>query len=240
MPLFISAKPAHGLTAKLRRRLHCSATEFWRARHALAAVEFALILPFLVLLMLGTVEAARLIIFSRNVTQVAATMEGMLNQNGTGSVNYIDLHFAHDSAMVIFPQMLQDAAQKKISWGNDISISMASVLFTPNPSTCTSNCTYTANVVWNSGSNKRACGVPLTPVADTAAPSNTTLPMDVFKSGSLIVVDIAFNYTPIFGLGIFKAIPIRRSAYLPPRYVQLIKYAVKSGDDGIGTECPGY
>jgi Flp pilus assembly protein TadG len=240
MPLFISAKLAHGLAAKLRRRLPCSATEFWHARQALAAVEFSLILPFLILLMLGSVEVARLIIFSRNVAQVAATMEGMLNQNGTGNVNYIDLHFANDSAMVIFPQILQDAAQKNISWGNDISISMASVLFTPNPPTCTSNCTYTANVVWNSGSNKRACGVPLTPVADSAGPSNTTLPIDVFGPGSRIVVDVAFNYTPLFGLGIFGAIPIKHSAYLAPRYVPLIKYTVTSGDDGIGTECPGY
>jgi Flp pilus assembly protein TadG len=244
----VHAKPVHGLVSKPGRHLHCSATEFWRARQAVAAVEFALMLPFLVLLMLGSVEVARLIIFSRNVTQVAATVVEMLSQNGVGTINYVDLHFAQDSAMVIFPQILQDAAQKNISWGNDISISMASVLFTPNPSTCTSNCSYTANVVWNSGPNKRVCGVPLNPVPDTAAPSNTTLPTDVFGPGSLIVVDIAINYTPmfgstftaIFGSPLFGTIPIKHSAYLAPRYVPLVNYAVVSGDDGIGAECPGY
>jgi Flp pilus assembly protein TadG len=241
MSLF--TKPAHGLMAKPRRHLHCSATEFWRARQAVAAVEFTLILPFLILLMLGSVEVARLIIFSRNVTQVAATTVEMLSQNGSGTVNYVDLHFAQDSAMVIFPQILQDAAQKNISWGNDISVSMASICFgsssTTCTPTCTSNCTY-ANVVWNSGSNKRVCGVPLNPVADTAVPSKTTLPTDVFGPGSLIVVDIAFNYTPMFGLGLFGTISLKHSAYLAPRYVPLIKYAVISGDDGIGAECAGY
>ena len=192
--------------------------------------------------MLGSVEAARLIIFARNVTQVAATSVQMLTQNGTGTVNYIDLHFAIDSTMVIFPQILQDAVQKNITWNNDISISMASIKFTPNPSTCTPpSCTYTANVVWTSGpvNNKRTCGVTMNPAPDTAAPSKTTLPSGVFAPGSLIAVDVVFNYTPMFGLGLFGTVPVARSAYIAPRYVPLIKYAVISGDDGIGAECPG-
>ena len=227
---------AHALAAKLRQ----SVMAFCRARQAIAAAEFALVLPLFVTLMLGSVEVARLITFARKVTLVATTAVEMLSQNGTGTVNYIDLDFAIDSTMVIFPQILQDAAQKEIPWNNDIAISMASILFTPNPSTCTSNCSYVANVVWNSGPNKRTCGVQLTPVPDTSVPSKTTLPTDVFGPGSLIVVDIVFNYTPIFGLGLFGTIPIARSAYLAPRYVPLIKYVVASGDDGIGAECPGY
>jgi Flp pilus assembly protein TadG len=214
--------------------------QFWGARQAIAAVEFALVLPLLVILMLGSVEAARLITFARRVTLVTTTAVEMLTQNGTGTVNYIDLHFAVDSTMVIFPQILQDVALKHVSWSNDIAISIASVVFTPNPSTGTSNCSYVANVVWNSGPNKRTCGVPLTSVPDTAAPSKTALPADVFGPGSIVVVNIVFSYTPIFGFGLFGTVPIARSAYLSPRYVPLIKYVVVSGDDGIGAECPGY
>ena len=61
---------------------------------------------------------------------------------------------------------------------------MAGVLFTPNPTTCTSNCSYIANVVWNSGPNKRTCGVALTAVPDTSVPSKTTLPTDIFPTGA--------------------------------------------------------
>jgi hypothetical protein len=109
------------------------------------------------------------------------------NETGTGipwSINYIDLDFAIESTMVIFPQILQDAAQKGISWNNEISISMAGVLFTPNPTSYTSNCSYIANVVWNSGPNKRTCGVALTAVPDTSVPSKMTLPTDVFPTGA--------------------------------------------------------
>jgi Flp pilus assembly protein TadG len=134
------AIPAHAPAAKPRQHAHRYAKGFWGARQAIAAVEFALVLPLLVILMLGSVETARLITFARKVTLVSTTAVEMLTQNGTGTVNY--LHFAVDSTMVIFPQILQDATQKNISWGSDIAISMASVVFTPNPSTCTSNCSY--------------------------------------------------------------------------------------------------
>ena len=245
---------AHALPAKLYRR----AKEFWRARQAIAATEFALVLPLLVILMLGSVETARAIISARSVTLVATTAVEMLSENGTGKVNYVDLHFATDSTMVIFPQMLQDAARKGISWKNDISVSIAGVLFSGLPANCTTSCTsYIANVVWNSGPNKRTCGVALTSAPDTAAPSKTTLPADVFpvapsQGALLIVVDIVYNYTPIFGSTftalfgspLFGTIPIARSAYLAPRYVQYppnnMKYKAVSGDDGIGAECPNY
>jgi Flp pilus assembly protein TadG len=245
---------AHALPAKPYRR----AKEFWRARQAIAAVEFALVLPLLVILMLGSVETARAIIAARDVTAVATTAVEMLSQNGTGKVNYVDLHFATDSAMVIFPQMLQDAARKGVSWKNDISVSIAGVLFSGLPAGCITNCTsFNANVVWNSGPNKRTCGVLLTSAPDTATPSKTTLPADVFPvaptpGASLLVVDIVYNYTPIFGSTftalfgspLFGTIPIARSAYLAPRYLQFPKYIkydnTVSGDDGIGNECPNY
>ena len=121
---------AHALPAKLYRR----AKEFWRARQAIAATEFALVLPLLIMLMLGSVEVARVIIAARNVTAVATTASEMLSQ-GTRPVQYGDLHFASESTMVIFPQILQDAAQKGISWKNDIAISIAGVCFSPLGST---------------------------------------------------------------------------------------------------------
>jgi hypothetical protein len=245
---------AHALPAGLYRR----GKEFCGARQAIAAVEFALLLPLLIILMLGSVEVARLIISARNVTAVATTAVEMLSQNGTKKVNYIDLHFATDSTMVIFPQILQDAAQKGISWKTDISVSIAGVLFTGLPANCITNCTsFNANVVWNSGPNKRTCGVLLTSSPDTATPSKTTLPADVFPvaptpGASLLVVDIVYNYTPIFastftalfGHPLFGTIPIVRSAYLAPRYIQFPKYIqydnTVSGDDGVGAECPQY
>ena len=57
------------------------AKEFFHAQKAIATVEFALVLPVLVVVMLGSVEVARLIICARRVTQVAKTIAEMLAQN---------------------------------------------------------------------------------------------------------------------------------------------------------------
>jgi hypothetical protein len=251
-------RPKHTPAARLRQ---CD-KQFWSARQAIAATEFALVLPILVILMLGSVEAARLIISAQRVTQVATTIVEMLsqtqaqnpNETGTGipwSVTYLDLDFAIESTMVIFPQILQDAAQKGISWSNDISISMAGVLFTPNPTTCTSNCSYIANVVWNSGPNTRTCGVALTAVPDTSVPSKTTLPTDVFPTGappggrssSSIFSTTTRRFLDLASSERFLSrVPlISRPAMCnpapPPGYIQ---YYTASGDDGIGAECPKY
>ena len=57
------------------------------------------------------------------------------------------------------------------------SIWMAGVLFTPNPTTCTSNCAVHRQCRLDGGPNKRTCGVALTAVPDTSVPSKTILPL---------------------------------------------------------------
>ncbi len=244
----------------------CSLSAFARSTRAIAAVEFAIILPLMIIVMLGSVEVARLLTFSRRVNLVANTAVQMLsepavaqvpsnvtipapNNVSSGNVTYTDLHTAQDSAMVIFPQVLSDAAQKGISWTNDIKISMASVRFVPPPSGCKSSCSYQANVVWASGPNARTCGVPLTAADDNVTPSKTTLPKDLFPSpstpvtnlysaGSIVVVDVDYTYTPLFTSKFFGSIRMQRSAYLSPRYVQLVLYdSTQAGDDKIGKMC---
>ncbi len=78
---------------RCRAKLYRRAKEFWRARQAIAATECALVLPLLVMLMLGSVEVARVIIAARNVTAVAATAVEMLSENTTTRSNYVDLRF---------------------------------------------------------------------------------------------------------------------------------------------------
>jgi Flp pilus assembly protein TadG len=213
---------------------------FSRSTGGIAAVEFALILPLMIAIVFGSVEAARILTFSRRVNLVANTTIQMLTQNSTGTVNYIDLHFAQDSAMVIFPQVLLDSSQRGESWSQDVQISMASVQFTlANPS-CTSKCSYNEKVVWRAGPNLRPCGVNAITAAssDASTPSTTMLPPDVFGPGSIVVVDIVYTYKPLFDLKLFNGITMARSAYVAPRYVSVINYSVISGDDGIGQQCP--
>ena len=214
--------------------LGATASGFARANRGVALLEFALIMPFLITLLFGSYELTRYINTTRQITNLADSIAQLFAQNTTGSINDTDLHFAIDSTMVTFPNVLGDAHKQGIYWWQDIYVSMSSVLFSPTVTGCTSNCTYNAKVMWTTGS--RPCSTNLTPAADTAPPSLTTLPMDAFGPGSMIVVDIVYFYRPIVASNLLGIKTISRSTYLQPRYVTSVKYATGSS---MGTACPG-
>lgn len=214
----------------------------WRSRlrrddRGVSAIEFALGAPIFIILLLMGVDTARFVLATRQVEDVAATIGQMISVNQSGTVNYIDLQFFHDSAMVIYPQVLSDSAQQQLSWSNDINISLASIQFTMTPSSCTSNCTYVPKVLWTGGSVPRSCTVMPTSVSDTTRPSSSTLPADVYGSGSIIVVDVSFAFRPTIAPQLLKTLTIARSYYVAPRYVPTINYAKVSGDNGIAKSC---
>jgi len=246
---------------------------FPRDCRAMAAVEFAIVFPVILALMAGAFELSQAVQTAHQLGTLANSISTMLATtfpctkstatpsvtsttactNGPqpmGVVTYIDLHYAFDSAMLIFPLVLSNSYSKGVAWGNDISISMAGVSFTPTVSGCTSGCTYKANVVWTGASEKRACGTNPTSVPDTAEPSPTTLPADLFYTVTTptgtaaplfaVVVDVNYAWTPLIFSSFFGTIIMQRSAYITPRNVSQIKYSIVTGDDGFGKECPGF
>ena len=174
----------------------------------------------------------------------------MIGSNTTGSVSYLDLHYAADSAMIIFPGVLADSYAKGVNWSSDISISLAGISFTPTPSDCQNSCTYQANVNWTGGSAPRPCGSTITASTNTSSPAPATLPTALYNtvsgpSGTMsppfaIVVDVSYSWTPLLFAKIVGPITIRRSAFVNPRYLSQITYGTIAGDDGYGKQCPGY
>jgi Flp pilus assembly protein TadG len=226
----------------LRNRFYA----FLSARGGVTAIEFAFISPIMIMMTFGCIDLARYAIATEKVSKVASTIAQMITvndssptgNNAVGAVTYVDLQFYHDSAMVIFPDVLADAAKEGVPWTQDISISMASVNFTTTQTNCGSTCTYTPKVIWTGGNNPRPCTPAPTPVSDTSIPSSSTLPTDLWGPGSVIVVDVNYTFHPFFSSYIPLAIPIVRSTFLAPRYKSQITYQVISGDNGIAKNCP--
>ena len=210
---------------------------FGRDERGVSALEFALCAPIFIVLLLMGVDTTRFVFATRQVEDIAATIGQMISVEQDGVVNYVDLQFYHDSAMVIFPQVLTDAAQQSKTWDNDIGISMASVKFTPTSASCTSGCTYTSKVLWTGGTAPRSCTATLTSSKDTASPSPTTLPASAWGAGSIIVVDVTFSFRPTIAPRFMTTIPISRSYYVAPRFVTAITYGTTTGDNGIAHSC---
>ncbi|GEP06399.1 TadE/TadG family type IV pilus assembly protein [Methylobacterium oxalidis] len=227
-----------GATRPPVRRPATLAARLLACRAGVSAVEFALICPVILALILGGVDLSRYIAYTRKVGEAAQTIASLVTQNASGSVNLYDLYFANDSSMVIFPDALRDAKARGSAWYETILITITSVKFSQTSASCTGNCSYTAKVAWSYGLRQRPCNVALTPASDTAEPTPGTLPANVFGPGSVIVVEAAYVFTPILANALIGTRVIARTSYLAPRYVPAIAF-----DPGMGstatTVCPG-
>ena len=218
---------------------------FARSNHGLAAVEFALILPVMLAFIFGGYETVRAITCARRLTILANAIVQQVTSNTTGTILNTDAHFYYNTAMVVFPQSMKDAARYNNYWWQDVNVAISSIAFT---TVCTLSCTYVPNVIWSVNSS-RSCVIPPTPASNTAAPSMTTLPIDIYGPGSLIVVDVTYNFHTIFSgnflgsyLSNLNTLVFRKSAYAQPRYVSTIKYnpipnTALAGSDDIVTWC---
>ena len=218
---------------------------------AVSALEFAFAFPVLLILMLMGMQVVLYINATRRVEMVATSISEMISQAAppdqsttTAKVKVADLHFAYDAAMVLFPYLMKDSARQNMSWWQDITINFASIQFTNISSSCGTNpdqsACYTATVGWTStgtvGSNYRPCVIPQVPVDNTATPTRYTLPRSLYGPGSIIVIDVAFTFTPTFAARLLPALTIRRSVFVQPRYATYIDFDT-TNNDGMATRC---
>lgn len=198
-----------------------------------AAVEFALILPILLILYLGTAETTQGITASRDANLTARTVVDLIAQqpnNVTLTDTQINQVISATSAIM---------APFSTS---PLKMTMSSVEFVTNSAKTPP---YDAKPRWTisyNGGTLRPCAI-LTPVANTVKPSATTLPTGVYASGSIIVVDVIYTYTPSFGSTLFgtsQNLPsfftYQHSTYMKPRaWSTPIPYS-----GSLGTVCPSY
>lgn len=234
-------------------RLMKTLRRFGTDRKAVAAIEFAVVMPVLIVIMFGNYQIIAYTNASRRVDMIVRSISEMISQtvppsnSSTALVSAQDLHFAYDSALVTFPYVMMDARSNGLSWWQDIIINFASIQFNTISNSCQgaadqSPCTV-ASVVWTStginATNFRPCSIPQLPADDASPPSPATLPRSIFGSNSIIVVDVVFNFKPTFGSSFIPPIKIARSAYIQPRYAALINFDTTT-NDGIASKCPGY
>ena len=229
------------MTARLSLRQRARA--FACDAQGVSAVEFAFISPCLLVLMLAGFDAGRLVYASERVEAVANQVAEMLAQTqqavspvvptkaGDGVVSSSDILGFYNSAPFIYPDVINQAAQQGVSWGNLLQLDLANISFTPTPTGCTTSCTYKPKVAWNYGASAylRTCGSVITGVSDTSSASPSTLPLDSFGPNSLLVVDVHYAWTPTFGAAFFGSVTLARSIYLNPRYVPNVEATSGNG-----------
>jgi len=221
-----------------------------RSRDGLAALEFAMIAPLLVAGVAGLYDLSTALIAWKRVAMAAQSIAEIATDlaattSDTNILNVTKVTNATSAAYAYLPTLLTAAP-------NAFGVTLSSVVMVPNPTTCTSACTYTAHVAWSgvfqgSGAMRpcdaRAGVSALSFVADGSSPSSTTLPVDMQSSGlPVLVVDVVYTFKPIFFTYIGANIQMAQSAYFSPRTGLMsnwVQYFFAGAPDTTSL-CPGY
>jgi Flp pilus assembly protein TadG len=210
--------------SKLWRRARLSAFKLLRDRRGVAAIEFAMIVPVMLVLFFGTVEFSSGVAVDRKVTLIARTLSDVTSQST--SVSDTDIaNFFTATCAIMYPY----AGPPPCTTANNPTAAVISELFV-DPSTLP----LKAKVIW---SKAYQGGVALTPDTTVSA-----VPGALLVSGSyLIYSQVSYNYVPavnylnMMGSGM-TGITLSDVAYTRPRQSLCVIYPTPS--PGVTKPCP--
>lgn len=172
-------------------------------RRGVSAVEFALILPLLVLFSVGTIEVSRLILLTHKLQSAAFTLADLATRiEGDADARTESLH----DVFLAINQVVKpfDFAGS----GQSIITSVASPTADDTP-----------EVAWQCIGSGGIVAVSQVGESDHDA----TLPdgLDIDKGETIIAAEVFFDFQPLFGIGLLPERVIRRAAFFKPRLAEL-------------------
>ncbi len=182
----------------LIHRLSAKLAAFRREERAVAAVEFALIVPFLLTLYFGSMEASSLFVADRSVNTVSATVGDLVSQwdsdDGSIPVATMDAYFA-SAAPLMFP--LSTTGLKQVV-------------------TCIQvNADGTTKVIWSKASGSGATARAV----DSSYPLPAAQTMNaVARGGYLIASEAYYSYLPVLGQVFTTTLNLYRENIYMPRF----------------------
>jgi Flp pilus assembly protein TadG len=176
---------------------------FWRAQAGVAAVEFALILPIMLLVYIGTIEASSLISMDRKV-QTASGAVGDLIARSDGSITTAELEdYIGAAGGILTPYsptpLIQIVTQVRLDINGN------------------------AIVDWSRG----YVGQARDPLLDHAVNSTYRLPSEIVaiaREGFIIVSEARYAYTPLYGIVFDQPVNLYRENFFLPRFNDRIQF----------------
>jgi Flp pilus assembly protein TadG len=178
-----------------RSRLGGRLIDFARARSGIAAVEFALIAPVLLLLYLGGYELTQALSTYRKLTDTTTELASIVSQYAVISSSEVTSVFTA-SSQIMYPHSAASLT---------IVLSEVSTDANSNPT-----------VTWSQAYNG---GAALTAGSAVAMPANLAM-----ANTSYILVQTTYLYTPTIGAAFVQPITMHDSIYMLPRRSPTIAY----------------
>jgi len=183
--------------SKMWLRMRRSAGGLVQDRSGIAATEFAVIVPIMLVMFFGTVEFSSAVAIDRKVTLMARTLANLTSQG----------------------QSVNDAAIANFRAASGAIMTPYSGPLYPAPNTTVSElyidpATGVARVQWSQGSQPRTVG---TPVAIPASLISLDAQGKVIPQQYLIFSEVNFLYTPTVGYVMTSGVSLSDVAYTRPR-----------------------
>jgi Flp pilus assembly protein TadG len=180
----------------MRWKLH-SVRNLWVDTRGVAATEFAIVVPFMLVLLVGGVELGNGMAIGVKVSMTAHTIADLVSRNACVTDSAVSTMLGASSATIA-------------------PYSAASATFTV--SEVSTDAQGRATVTWSKSLNgsPRATGTPMTLPTSLGTPSPANI--------SLILGEVTYQYTPNLGYTISGTVPISESYYLFPRVSSVVQY----------------
>jgi len=165
---------------------------------AVAAVEFALIMPFLLTLYFGSMEASALFTVDKRINTISATMGDLIAQwdpdDGTIPAATLTTYFAAATGLI---NPYSSTGVKQV----------ISLVFVKSDGT--------TKVLWSTqsgGGTTRTVGAAYTPL------STTSMTDTVARGGCIVAAETSYSYKPLLGQVFKSALNLAHTNYFIPRY----------------------
>lgn len=167
------------------------------------AIEFVLVVPILVGILMGSSELTRYL-RAREHLQDYAAMVAYDIAGAAAPVTAETLSEMIQRIGLVAPELIDPS---QTAWsansGAYLAVGITMVAMSPASSTCTSmwaGCAYRGDVAWSFGNNKRSCAQLMRAYGSTPNAS-FNLPSGAFQPNPVVVVDVKATYKPLFANG---------------------------------------
>jgi Flp pilus assembly protein TadG len=182
-------------------QLRSTLQRFRREDRAVAAVEFALVAPFLIALYFGSIEMAVLFTTDKRINSISATVGDLVSQwdpdDGKIAVTTIKNNYMAAATGIMTPYS---------TTGLKIVVSLVEV-----------KADGTTKVLWsvaNTGATARTTNSVFTPLT-TSSGTNMNL---AARGGCVVAAEVNYAYTPMIGEVFAKNLNLGHTNYFLPRY----------------------
>jgi Flp pilus assembly protein TadG len=206
-------------------RAHRSVVDLMENCRGNAAVEFAVIVPVMLVMFFGTVELSTGVAVDRKTTLVARTLSDLTSQSKDQPLTDGYMVNVFTSTIAILQPYAAVTATATIS---EIYVDSNAI----------------ASIQWSTAATFGAGAAQATLVTSTRSPGNivtTLVPSQMLvKKTYLILSEVNYVYTPTIGYVMKSAITLKDTAYTRPRLFSCLTYPTNSALPVITTppSCP--